>query len=54
MILEKIVVGPLSVNCYLLGSALTKEAVIIDPGDELNRLEQTLEQKHLNLKYILL
>lgn len=34
MILEKIVVGPMQVNCYIVGCARTQEALVIDPGDE--------------------
>lgn len=32
MILERIVVGPFEVNCYIFGDAKTKEVVVIDPG----------------------
>ena len=33
MIIKNVVVGPLEVNCYIIGCEDTKEAVIIDPGD---------------------
>jgi hydroxyacylglutathione hydrolase len=35
---ETITVGPLQVNCYLLGDPSSKEAVLIDPGDEAGRI----------------
>ncbi len=35
---ETITVGPLQVNCYLLGDPDSKEAVLIDPGDEAGRI----------------
>lgn len=34
MIIETVVVGPLMVNCYLLGCDRSGEGVIIDPGDD--------------------
>lgn len=32
VILETLVVGPLGVNCYIVGDEATREATIIDPG----------------------
>jgi hydroxyacylglutathione hydrolase len=37
-ILERVPVGPLGTNAYVLGCAETHEGVIIDPGDEGRRL----------------
>jgi glyoxylase-like metal-dependent hydrolase (beta-lactamase superfamily II) len=34
MIHEQLVVGPLRCNCHLLADARTREAVVIDPGDD--------------------
>ncbi|MBY9005200.1 MAG: MBL fold metallo-hydrolase [Candidatus Lokiarchaeota archaeon] len=34
MVLEKLIVGPLGTNCYIFGSDLTKEVIIIDPGGD--------------------
>ena len=36
MILETVVVGALQVNCYVLGCEQTRQAVVIDPGDDLH------------------
>ncbi len=45
MILQTLLVGPLGVNCYILGDEKTHEAIIIDPGgnarDILNTLQRT-------------
>lgn len=45
MILQTLLVGPLGVNCYILGDEKTHEAIIIDPGgnarDVLNTLQRT-------------
>lgn len=53
MIRETLVVGPLQCNCVILGCATTREAVVIDPGDEADRILATLEKNQLKLKYIL-
>lgn len=36
--LEQIPVGPLLVNCYLFGCTRTRQAIIIDPGDEAEKI----------------
>ena len=53
MILETLVVGTLAVNCYIVGSQATHEAVVIDPGDDAPRIMSVLEKKGLKLKYII-
>jgi glyoxylase-like metal-dependent hydrolase (beta-lactamase superfamily II) len=37
-ILETVVVGALQANCYLLLCPKTREAVLVDPGDEPERI----------------
>jgi hydroxyacylglutathione hydrolase len=54
MILDVIVVGALAVNCYIVGSAATREAIVIDPGDDTPRVMAVLAQKGLKAKYIVL
>ena len=44
MILHKLVVGPLGTNCYIFGSSLTKEVVIIDPGAEDDIIISSIEK----------
>ena len=34
MNIQKIVVGQLDVNCYIISDEATSEALIVDPGDE--------------------
>ena len=34
MLIKSLVVGPLEVNCFIIAEEKTKEAMIIDPGDE--------------------
>jgi glyoxylase-like metal-dependent hydrolase (beta-lactamase superfamily II) len=53
MIIETIAVGPLEVNCYLIASGPGKEAVVIDPGDEGEKILARVEAHRLTLKGIL-
>ena len=34
MLLSTIVVGPLGVNCYILGCETSKQAIVVDPGED--------------------
>ncbi|MFX0026085.1 MAG: MBL fold metallo-hydrolase [Candidatus Hermodarchaeota archaeon] len=43
MIFKKLVVGPLSTNCYIFGSDNTNEVVIIDPGGDGDKIIETIE-----------
>jgi glyoxylase-like metal-dependent hydrolase (beta-lactamase superfamily II) len=52
MILEGLVVGMFQSNCYVVGSEATREAMIIDPGDEGDRILATLERHNLEAKLI--
>ncbi len=42
MILERIIVGPLEVNCYILGCEETRDVFIVDPGDDLSAIQDTI------------
>ena len=53
MIRKTLVVGPLQCNCILLGCERTKEAVLIDPGDEAARILAEVRQSGLTVKYLL-
>jgi len=53
MILETFPVGPLQCNCTILGDEETHEAIVIDPGDEVGRIQRRLTQLGLKLKQIL-
>ncbi len=52
MIHEVLSVGMLACNCSVLGDETTGEAVVIDPGDEIERVQQILAKHHLHVKYI--
>src|SRR5947209_15040626 len=53
MILETIPVGLFQCNCQILGCEETREAIVIDPGDECDRIEKVLQKHNLKLKYII-
>lgn len=53
MILKKLVVGPLETNCYILAARAGGEAVVIDPGEEGERILEALKEDGLKLKYII-
>jgi hydroxyacylglutathione hydrolase len=54
MILETFPVGPLQCNCTILGDEETREAIIVDPGDEITRIQRRLKELGLTLKQILI
>jgi hydroxyacylglutathione hydrolase len=53
MIQKSIVVGPLQCNCMLLACERTGEAVLIDPGDEPQKILKALGEPNLKIKYLL-
>jgi len=48
MILETVNVGGMQVNCYILACAKGKPAIIIDPGDQGQKISAVLEKHKLN------
>jgi hydroxyacylglutathione hydrolase len=54
MILETFPVGLLQCNCSILGDEEAGEAIVIDPGDEVGRIERRLRELGLKLKQILI
>lgn len=53
MIVKQLPVGMIQANCYIAGCEETKEGVIIDPGDEAERILAEVEAAGLSVKYIL-
>lgn len=54
MILEVRAVPPFEKNGFVLGCEQTHDAVIIDPGDEVQTLLDIVRARRLNIKHILL
>lgn len=53
MIIKKLAVGPIQANCFIVGCDQTKEAVVIDPGGDADRILMALAESKLTVKYIL-
>ncbi len=53
-VLECLAVGPLQVNCYLVGDPETRDAVCIDPGDEAERIIEAIERRGVSLQAVLI
>jgi hydroxyacylglutathione hydrolase len=53
MIHEILIVGPLQCNCSILGNEASREAIVVDPGDDISRIVDTLEKHQLTVKQII-
>jgi len=53
MILETVCVGSMQVNCYILAGASNSLSIIIDPGDEEDRIRGVLNKHRLNPAFII-
>lgn len=53
MIFESFPVGPFQCNCMILGCEETKAAIVIDPGDESDRILDRLDRLQLKTVYLL-
>jgi len=47
MIMQVLTLGPIQANCYILGCTATREALVIDPGDEPERVAADLARLNL-------
>jgi hydroxyacylglutathione hydrolase len=54
MIIETQAVGPFMKNGFIVGCETSREAVLIDPGDEVRGLLSFAERNTLSIRYILL
>jgi len=53
LIIESLAVGPLQCNCYILGCDETREALLIDPGEDAELILPLLAKHQLKVRYIL-
>lgn len=51
---EILAVGLLECNCSIFGDEETREAIVIDPGDDVSRIVQILERHQLKVKAIVI
>lgn len=52
MIIKKLEVGAIGANCYIVGSEQAKEGIIIDPGDEAERILEEVKKAGLKITLI--
>ncbi len=53
MRIEALAVGPLQVNCFIVACPVTRQAAVIDPGDEGERILHLLRGEGLELKLVI-
>jgi hydroxyacylglutathione hydrolase len=53
MLIETIVVGPLGVNCLILGDKQSNEGVVIDPGADCEMILGAIARLGLKIKYLI-
>ena len=53
MIIKDLTVGPIMANCFIVGCEKTREAAVIDPGDDTDKILMTLAGLKLKVKYII-
>ena len=54
MIHEILPVGMLGCNCSIFGDETTREAIVVDPGDDISEIERLLDLHGLRLKSIVI
>lgn len=54
MLIHRVVVGALAVNCYIIENPQNSQAVVIDPGAEFDKIMRCIEEQDLTVKAILL
>src|SRR4030066_2145102 len=53
IIFEMLTVGPLAVNCYIVGSRKDNTAIVIDAGGNPGEILDLLKKHNLDLKFII-
>ncbi|WP_300667186.1 MBL fold metallo-hydrolase [Desulfoluna sp.] len=53
MLIKDLVVGPIGANCIILGCEATRQAAVIDPGDDADRILKALADEHLTVTAII-
>jgi len=52
MIVKSLTVGPLESNCFIVGDERSKRAMIVDPGDEPDRIMSVVDEEGLAVDYL--
>ncbi|MBI5634191.1 MAG: MBL fold metallo-hydrolase [Nitrospirae bacterium] len=53
MQIETVIVGQLDTNCFVVFEEENREAIVIDPGDEPDKLSAYIDAKNLRPAYII-
>ena len=53
MLHEILPVGMLECNCSVVADDKTREAIVIDPGDDVERVQKILTRHGLKVRYII-
>lgn len=54
MLHEILAVGPLQCNCSVIGDESTREAMVIDPGDDIEEIAAIIRKHNLQVKQIVI
>src|SRR5580692_6970852 len=54
MIHKIIPVGPLQCNCSIIGDEVSREAMVIDPGDDIDDIVAIIDEHKLQVKQIVI
>ena len=54
MIIERLLIESFGTNCYIVADETSREAVIIDPGDDADKILKMVSELELKVKYIVL
>src|SRR3984957_13352614 len=54
MIHKILPVGPLQCNCSVIGDETTREAMVIDPGDDIDDIVAIIDEHKLQVKQIVI
>src|SRR5262249_31178350 len=54
MIHDVLPVGPLQCNCSIIGDESTREAMVIDPGDDIDNILALIRKHNLQVKQIVI
>lgn len=52
MRIDVMTVGPLQANCFIVWDDSSREAIVIDPGDEPDRILSFIKENNLKVRYI--
>jgi len=53
MIIKKIIAGMMEANCYIVGDDSTKEAFIIDPGGDYEKIKEVIDSNSLKVQVVI-